>query len=777
MNPDILLGTKVGNIRIAQVIGQGAMGTVYAGHDEKLDRKVALKVMRKDRPGYARNRARFLREARILSRLDHPNICGIHDFIEHEDNDFLVLELVAGQQLHRALKRGLDRAGKLSLVQQLVDALVTAHLEGVVHRDLKPDNILVEEDGSLKVLDFGLGRFLDEELKSTVNLGFDDDGDPVSLDQELSTREASDLETRLGRIMGTPGYMSPEQARGEPVTTASDMYSLGLICQEILTERPPLDTGLDRVSLLRKSARGESLPFTDRDPHLESLVNRLKNPAHAARPSALDTREKLLWILDKPKRRTRRRLRLAAAAIFTVFLAIITVQTLRVGAEANRASREASRANREAQVAQKVSDFLVNLFEVSDPGETRGSTVTARELLDRGAEKIRDELEDQPLLQARLLDTIGGVYYSLGLFEEGVDLLNDAITIWRSESGEEGLELAQSLSKLGTMHWQVGDYATARQHHEQALFVREKILGPEHHDFASSLQNLGNIFMTIGDFTNALSYHEKAREIREKVLSPTHPHLANSFNSIGAIHFLQGEYDQALVNWTRSLQIREEVLPEDHPHTIQTMNNLALVYSAQGEIEKAKQLLERVVASQERVLGLAHPDLAAGVNNLGEQHYYLGDYEQAQALFERAVAIQEDAVGAEHPEVARSLFNLARTHHALGRLPEARKLYERTLSIREAAIRPDHPDIAFSAFGLANCLRDGGDYDQAEALYLRALSVFEEGQDQIHPEAASCMRDYARLLSATQRLSEADHWITQAKAIEGNQGGDPLASK
>jgi hypothetical protein len=216
-----------------------------------------------------------------------------------------------------------------------------------------------------------------------------------------------DVRTRLGSVMGTLGYMSPEQARGEPATTASDMYSCGLLLQEIFTGRPPYDPGIDRATLLARAAKGETVPVTGIDPGLAALIGRLKSLAPAERPSARDTAERLDWIRAKPARRRKRALVAAVMAGLALLSAFSTVQTI-------RARREARRANQEAEAARQVSDFLVGLFRVSDPGQARGNTVTAREILDRGATKIDQDLRAQPLVQARLISAMGRVYDSLG---------------------------------------------------------------------------------------------------------------------------------------------------------------------------------------------------------------------------------------------------------------------------------------------------------------------------------------------------------------------------
>ncbi len=217
-----LLGTTIGRIRLIDRLGKGGMGEVFVGYDQTLDRRVAVKCVRVgDRP--AKIKGRFLQEARILSRLDHPNICQIYDFVESEDRDFLVMELVEGESLKQTAQGGLDDKAKLKIAQAVADVLVAAHAEGVVHRDLKPEHVMITAEGEVKVLDFGVAHSIvaDDDSDATVDLS------------SLETPRPPAYRTVIGSVVGTPSYMSPEQARGEPVTPASDVSA----------RQPPAEAG------------------------------------------------------------------------------------------------------------------------------------------------------------------------------------------------------------------------------------------------------------------------------------------------------------------------------------------------------------------------------------------------------------------------------------------------------------------------------------------------------------------------------------------------------
>ena len=409
-----LIGESIGHIRLVDVLGQGGMGTVYVGEDERLQRKVAVKAIHGDHRLHREAKARFRREARILSQMNHRNICAVHEFIEDEGSDFLVLELVPGRSLRAAMKTQLSQRQKLSIAEQLIEVLVAVHGMGVIHRDLKPENIMVKPDGEIAVLDFGLARSVDEEITvfsetptiDLVDLGHQGESPegPSLPAGTLSTH----VKTNRGTVVGSAGYMSPEQARAEPATAASDMYSAGLILQELFTGSPPFDPDLGPMGLVLKAAEGETAPVAGLPADLRELIERLTSVAPGARPSSVDALAQLQRIIEGPKRRRRRAVVAAVWFALAILAGGMTIQWV-------RASREAKRANREAVAAQQVSDFLVNLFEESNPEQARGASLSAEEILQRGAERISGTLEEQPLTRARLLLTIGRVFKKMGL--------------------------------------------------------------------------------------------------------------------------------------------------------------------------------------------------------------------------------------------------------------------------------------------------------------------------------------------------------------------------
>ena len=720
---ETLVGAVIDRYRVVEQLGRGGMGEVYVARDETLNRTVALKSIRREHRLDAAARARFLREARVLSQLQHPNICRIYDFIERPEADFLVLELIHGRSLGQAMRDGLPFRDKLRIAEQLAGVLVAAHEAGIVHRDLKPDNVMLTQDDVVKVLDFGLSR---SEANATTlvadagreiappdaaQLGGGDDHELTWHNTPTLIGAATDVDsdgvTALGMIMGTLGYMSPEQARGELATPASDLYSLGLVLQELFTGRAPYAETADGASLLRLAQAGETLSATGIDPDLAALIERLKSRAPAARPSAVETRERLRWIAEKPLRQRRKLLVAAAMIVLVLFSAAMAVQTVRARRaeaaakqEAERASREAARASREAEASRSVSTFLTDLFKVSDPGEARGSSVTARELLDKGAAKIKGDLRAQPQIRARLMDTIGMVYLRLGLYDEAEPLLRDALAVRTKTLSPLDPELAQSDHDVGILCWFRRNYTCAEAMFRDAIAIREKALGADDPELAKSLNSLAIIYKNQGRLDDAERLYLRSLHIMEKRLGPNDPDLATILNNLASFYFVQDKHPQAEALLRRSLAIKEKSLGSDHPDVASTLNNVAKLLASDKKFDEAATLYRRSLAIREKVLGPNHPDVAESLANVGSLAVEQGKLAEAEPLLLRSLEIRERVLGPTNADVGSTLGALAMLREKQGRLAEADTLYTRAETLLTRAgdasvddVRESHAEL------------------------------------------------------------------------------------
>ena len=794
--------TMIGNYRILRLLGEGGMGEVYEADQEKpVRRKVALKVIKRGMDS-KQIVARFESERQALALMNHPNIARVFDAgTARGGRLYFVMEFVQGVPItsycdtHR-----LDMRQRLELFLQVCDGVQHAHHKGIIHRDIKPSNVLVkvEDDKPMpKIIDFGVA-------KATI--------------QPLTERT---MATEVGAMVGTPEYMSPEQVEmsGLDIDTRTDVYSLGLLLYELLAGAAPFDPSeLRRASFdeMRRRIREEDPPAPSRRVNTlgDALTGSAEHRGTDAGSLIRQLRGDLDWIAMKSieKDRTRRyatpsalaadisrhlrnepvvarppsaayrigkfarrhRAGVAAAVVVGAALligaAVSSIGFVRARAAERLARQEADRANFAAATSQEVSDFLVGLFNVSDPSAGRGNTITARELLDEGAQRIRQELRDRPRVQARLMDTIGTVYRSLGLYDESLRLLEEGLASREKALGPDHTDVAASLNNLAYLLWITGDHERARPLHERALGIREKVLGPDHPDVAMSLNNLGNVVADSGDYEASRPLYERALRIREAALGPDHTDVAASLNNLASVLQYLGRYDEARPLYERALAIDENTHGSNHVYVAIGLDNLGSLLQATGDYLDALPMHERALAIREEVLGPDHPEVATNLINIGTAFVDGGDPQAGLPYFERALAIYNKAHGPEHSDVAMALVNIAGVHRAAGDFERARPFYERSVTVFEHSLGPNHPDVATSLSGLADVLREAGDFATARSRYERALRIFEESLGAKTPRLAEPLRGLAELLRRTGQPDEASRLEARADAIGP---GDP----
>jgi serine/threonine protein kinase/Tfp pilus assembly protein PilF len=697
---------RIGPYRIVDVLGEGGMGIVYlAEQDQPIRRRVALKLVKLETREVL---TRFESERQALALMNHPNIARVYDAgATDEGRPYFVMEYIDGIPFTSYCDHyRLGIRERIELFLQVCNGVQHAHHKGIIHRDIKPSNVLVKIQDDLpvpKIIDFGVAK--------------------ATAVQRLSR---TTMFTHLGVLIGTPEYVSPEQAATgvADVDTRTDVYSLGVLIYETLTGCLPFDlkdlpdAGFDTI---RKKICDEEPPTPSA--RVTRLGAAVGESAHCRRtdPGALarQLRGDLDWIAGKAleKDRTRRyaspselaedlgrylrgepvlagppsalyramkflrRHRLGAAAASLVLMTLMigiagTTLGLVRARRAERAARaaqamateEADRATLEAAKTEQILEFLVGLFEVSDPYRGRGATITVREILEHGASNVYRELADQPLARARLLGTIGGVYRRLGLFEEARPLLEDALETRTNELGPEHLDVAASKLELAWVLCLTGELDRARALAEDALHLREQALGPRHPDVAWSLIRLGEVHHRLGNLDRARPIYERALAIQEEALAPHDASLGWVLNALGHVEYLAGDLDDAQSMYQRALTIQRHALGDDHSKVAWTLRNLADVHAKRGQPAKAREMYEEVLAIQERTLGSGHPDMYATLWNLARFQVAAGDLARAESLFQRANAIVERLQGSESAQLA---YDRACVAAMLGRRGEA----------------------------------------------------------------------------------------------------------
>ncbi len=736
---ELAAGTRVGPYRIRELLARGGMGAVYrAERSAGFQQAVALKLMRSGLET-AGARERFHREREILAGLEHPHIGRLLDGGESDDGrPYFALELIDGEPIDRyADRRRLTPRQRLELLLPVCDALGYIHRNLVIHRDLKPSNILVDADGVPKLLDFGIAKLIGPEAAT------------VTGDQIL-----------------TPRYASPEQLLGGPVSTASDVYSLGVVLYQLLTGRLP--SGLDTASssrvfdaVCRQEPRPPSAAVTQAVETVEGGEARRRAPEGVAAERGTDPRtlrRELRGDLDsivlkalrkEPERRyssverfaddlrrhladlpvrarrgtfayragrfARRhpwRLAMAAALValslgFTALLARQLERTERQRDRAELAARRAeierAHARREAETARQVSDFLVGLFESSDPRQSgrRADEVTAREILDRGTEQLRGELADQPEVRARMLTAVAEVHVSLGLFRQAEPLVREGLEI-RQALAADSLEVAESLQLLGRLTaLSRGPVAELEPLFRRAVEIRERRLGGDDLALAQSLRSLGVVRQMMGRSEEARSLLERALAIRERQLGGDHADVGEVLLRLALIDGELGRFDAAIPRMERAVRISERDLGREHPRMVPVLGHRARLYLDAGRLDQAEPFAEGVLALAESRLGDDHQFTAESLQTLARIHIARSRYRQAEPLLTRALSVYRKK-GSDFRVRVAALCLQATVYRQLGRTEEAAAFLERGAEISRDAGR----EIACVGDGLARLSQD-----------------------------------------------------------------------
>jgi eukaryotic-like serine/threonine-protein kinase len=680
-----LLGTSIGHIRILGELGRGGMGEVYVGVDDRLQRRVALKAIRAEYRLDPGARARFLREARMLSQLEDPHICRIYDYIEGTDADFLVLELIEGRTLSAEAIRGLNHAARLAVALQVAGVLAKAHERGIVHRDLKPGNIMLTGPATIKVLDFGIARPItaagnqgtgpEHASPSIASLWIDGEAETAasmaSPHSDTPPPCSDTLLTEHGVVTGSAAYMSPEQARGEQVTTASDMYTCGLVLQELFTGRPPQPLDLPARELRARAARAESLAPEGIDADVRALIQRLKQAAPASRPTAVEAAERLRWIRDKPKRRLRRLM--AAAALVLVSLGVLKY-TLDLRAARGEAER------RRGQAEDLIGFMLGDLREKLTP-------VGRLEILDEvGAKALAyfDSLpreaqsDDELMRRARALSQIGEVRLAKGDAAGAIQALDEslALSLRGVERQPQRTDWLATLGAthfwIGYAHWQTNDLEAAldRFNAYRASAKRMVQLEPGRAEWQMELaqaeSNLGSVRQAQGRLSDAAQHFESAATIKRS-LADAEPgntrwqqELATTVSWLGENAYRRGHTQEALRHYRDSSALLVRLTDAEpantqwrflraisHTHIARMLHHLGRPDEALAEDRQSRDLMLSLVAHDpvnaewKRDLAVAHFSVAVQLLALDRPAEALASAAHARGLLSALVADDE----------------------------------------------------------------------------------------------------------------------------------------
>ena len=772
--------TVIGPYRLAQMLGAGGMGEVWrAEQTEPIHRTVALKLIKAGMDTRAVV-ARFDSERQALALMEHPNIAKVLDAgATAEGRPYFVMEYVHGVPINTYCDRHrLTIKERLELFVQVCEGVQHAHQKAIIHRDLKPSNVLVEEVNGKpvpKIIDFGLAKAMGPQLTEMTLL------------------------TEAGEMLGTPDYMSPEQAdRNEHnIDTRTDVYSLGVMLYELLVGELPIGSAELRAAGLEAMLR----KICEQEPprpsmKLKSLGQLAKHPADRRReqPESLERRLRgdLDWITIKTLEKDRSRRYASASELaadvqrhlqdqpvsagpptvgyraqkfvrrhrFGVTVGVAGVMLLlafaaSMAVQAQRIATERDRANR-------VADFMTQMFSVSDPSEALGNTITARTILDTASNQIRAGLAKDPEVQADLMFTMARTYASLGLYATADNLSSAALESRRRRLGPDDRKTLQSMSQFAWILDREGRDDQAEKLINQTIGEASRVLGSEDPVTLEAMDRLGVVLQRKARFDEAERLNRQLVEISSHRLGPENLFTLRSMVSLADAISSQGRYSEAEGIYRRTLEIERRVLGPEHPQTLSTMHNLANRIQEQGHYSEAEGLYRETLAIAQRVMGPEHPDTADTMTAMANTLYYAGNSAEAEKWYRAALAIQQKALGSDNNETTRPMEGLANVLSGNGRYAEAEKLDRQVLDIRERKLGPDHTDTLLSKFNIGDVLYQEGNLPEAEKFIRQAFDAQNRVLGAENADTLASKAELARILIREAKYREAEEMARQA---------------
>jgi serine/threonine protein kinase/lipopolysaccharide biosynthesis regulator YciM len=806
----------------------GGLGEVWKVRDQHLNRVVALKKLRTDRAHLPTAQSSFLHEAEVTAQLHHPHIVPVYDLFVPvaRDKAFYTMPFLEGRSLadavrasHQAGTPPQAQRGLLTAFVAVGQAVAYAHRRGVLHRDLKGQNIMLGGPGEVFVVDWGLAKVLGQ-------------GDDPT--QRPLQRPAADDEllTRQGTRKGTPGFMAPEQAAGrvDLVDQRSDVYGLGAVLYEILTGKPPVELSPEETrkllgaetrpaelspaqalqlgeELLRKVEAGEVVPPSRRCPQVPKALEAICLKALAREreqryASATDVADDVArWLADEPvavyrdplpvrlARLVRRHRTLAGAVALVLLTALLglgvglwavdreraeTARERDQKEQARQAAEQAAAAERQAKVAaeaagklardrlgyvENVNRILTSVFRDLNPRleEQGGPPLLAQlaERLDKAAALLESEAIGDPLTVARLQSDLAGSLTNLGFPARAVELAAGAARTLEVKLGAEHADTLLALSRLAMAYHAAGRPDQALPLCEETLRKRKATLGEDDPDTLTSMNNLALVCQAAGLFDRGLRLYQETLDRTRAKLGADHPHTLTAMSNLGVAYQQAGRLDQAVPLLQATADKRQKVLGPDHADTLTSWNNLAVAYWAAGRLDRAAPLFDETLAKRKAKLGPDHPATLLSMHNLASAYLAAGRLDKALPLFEETLAKRQGKLGADHPDTLASMSKLAVAYRADGQLDRAVALQEKTLAGRQARLGADHPDTLVTMNDLAVAYRAAGRLDKALPLFQAAFAGMKTKLGPEHPDTLEVMNSLGGAYRAAGQLDRA----------------------
>ena len=766
------IGRTVGGVTIQRLIDSGGMGAVFEGLQKSPRRTVALKILREAIPSEQMQR-RFEFEAQTLARMDHPGIASIHAADVFIDNGiripFFVMEYIRGARsiTEYASVKDLNLRERLELFEQACAAIGHAHQKGVIHRDLKPANILVDSRGQLQVIDFGVARSIDADQMDTI------------------------YQTRVGQLIGTPGYMAPEQFDlTDDLDARVDVYALGIVLYELLCDRAPYDVTNDistarhviqtveptRPSTIDRRLRGdlESVLLKalekDRDSRYRDASAFGDDIGHALRDEPVTAQSPtLFYTLRKVARRHRPLVGASAGAIMIIIVAAIISTTFffRERSARSEATKQAQLALEKTAQLQQVVDFQSMQLSHIDPEmvgiRMREDLLTsarhglaARKVTGTEHDARLDALMDA-LLEVNLTDV------GLQTFDRNV--LAPTLETIESEFSDQPIVRAQLLETVAITAMKLGLYDRALPPQEEVVRIHNELLGADDPRAFSSTNTLIELLIGLGRFDDANSLCEDVHQRSRSILGPHHLETLRATSLVAQLSFRAGDHTGAEAHYRSAYEGLRTVLGEAHPDTAMASNALAITLANQGKAEEAEACYRDVIAVLRRDLGDEDLRMQIAIGNLGHLLSKLGRYSEAEELLRESLDIHRRSLGDEHPDTMTIASFVGGVLQKQGKYEETEAFYNEVLASRRRTLGSGHPDTIRSISNLGSLYMDQGRYIEAESYIREALASRRRILGNDNPETLESTNSLGSLFSKLGRFDEAE--IFQRESLEG----------
>jgi len=786
--------------QLVRKLGEGGMGQVWlAQQTSPVRRQVALKLIKAGMYDEAVVQ-RFQAERQSLAIMDHPAIAKVFDAgTTPQGQPYFVMEYVPGLPITEYCDgKKLKIQDRLELFLQVCEGVQHAHQKAIVHRDLKPANILVVEvDGKPvpRIIDFGLAKATTPQV------------------------EGESLFTRMGHFLGTPGYMSPEQA--DPgvldIDTRTDVYSLGVVLYVLLAGLQPFESRqrqkLPLDEWLRK-LREEDPPSPSSKVSTDRDTSTATAEARGTEPKQLMSllRGDLDWITMKAleKDRTRRygapselaadigrylnheailarpasagyrlrkyarrhRVAVGVVAGLVLLLAAFSVlqalQLRRITRERDRANQERDRANRERDRATRITDFMTGMFKVSDPNQARGNSVTAREILDKASNDLGAGLAKDPEVQSQMMQVMARTYSNLGLYGRAHELAKSALATRLSLYGPDDPKTLESMARFGSILLREGQYPEAEKLERQALAGERRLQGEEPSLTIETVGYLAYIELKQGRYDDAEKLLREAIVPATRKLGSEDQQVLQATSILGIALLDQARYVEAEQVYRPLVELDRRVLGPDDPRTLTSIGNLAIAVKGQGHFAEAETLYRDVLAAQQRVLGPGNAATAFTMENLAALLIEEGRPADAEKLTREALAIRLQIHGPEHPDTLVSKINLSEELLGEGHIHEAEKLQRETLATQIRVLGPEHPNSLLCRTFLARTLTREGHYEEAEKIVREAYNIELRTLGPQHPDTEDARLQLGKELAYEHRYAEASELFRDAIDKQGN---------